>query len=129
MENWPYQNSYDHFFRDTPSLMPALRDGPCKLSSSHSSQQGICTQYLTCSPFFSPIVDLALALALSREPGTSFSDGEMERLVKNSLQKGFGKVPIWKGWCLQWHRSSREELPHFQGKEQWLHFAGAAVKG
>ena len=22
----------------------------------------------------------------------------------------------------------REELPYFQGKEQWLHFAGAAVK-
>ena len=24
--------------------------------------------------------------------------------------------------------SSREELPYFQGKEQWLHFAGAAMK-
>ena len=24
--------------------------------------------------------------------------------------------------------SSWEELPYFQGKEQWLHFAGAAVK-
>ena len=24
--------------------------------------------------------------------------------------------------------SSREELPHVQGKEQWLCFAGAAVK-
>ena len=25
-------------------------------------------------------------------------------------------------------RSSREEIPLIQGKEQWLHFAGAAVK-
>ena len=25
-------------------------------------------------------------------------------------------------------RSSPEEIPHVQGKEQWLHFAGAAVK-
>ena len=24
--------------------------------------------------------------------------------------------------------SSWEELPYFQGKEQWLHFAGAAMK-
>ena len=24
--------------------------------------------------------------------------------------------------------SSHEEIPHVQGKEQWLHFAGAAVK-
>ena len=24
--------------------------------------------------------------------------------------------------------SSREELPHIQGKEQWLHFAGAGEK-
>ena len=24
--------------------------------------------------------------------------------------------------------SSREEIPHVQGKKQWLHFAGAAVK-
>ena len=24
--------------------------------------------------------------------------------------------------------SSREELPYFQGMEQWLHFVGAAVK-
>ena len=23
---------------------------------------------------------------------------------------------------------SHEEIPHIQGKEQWLHFAGAAVK-
>ena len=27
-----------------------------------------------------------------------------------------------------WHRSSQEELPHIQGKEQQVHFAGAAVK-
>ena len=25
-------------------------------------------------------------------------------------------------------RGSHEEIPLFQGKEQWLHFAGAAVK-
>ena len=140
MENGPYQNSYYNFFRDTHSArMPALRDGPRKLSSSHSFQQGICTRYLTCSPLFSPRVDLSLAL--SREPGTSSSDEELERLAKNSLQKGFGMVPIWKELRLRWRRSSREELPtskvkggsqeelpHVQGKEQRLCFSGAAVK-
>ena len=29
---------------------------------------------------------------------------------------------------LWWRRGDWKELPHVQGKEQWLHFAGAAVK-
>ena len=32
------------------------------------------------------------------------------------------------GVAAAWCRSGPEELPHIQGKEQWLHFAGAAVK-
>ena len=31
-------------------------------------------------------------------------------------------------WQLWWRRGDWKELPHVQGKEQWLHFAGAAVK-
>ena len=50
--------------------------------------------------------------------------------------KGFGIVnkaetdvflevrQLW--WMAQ--KRSQEELPHVQGQEQWLHFAGAAVK-
>ena len=120
MENGPYQNSYYNFFRDTHSaLMPALRDGPRKLSSSHSSQQGICTWYLTCSPLFSPSVDLSLAL--SREPGTSSSDEELERLAKNSLQKGFGMVPIWKELRLWCRRSGREERQRGAAERSYPH--------
>ena len=41
-------------------------------------------------------------------------------------------VVVWSFFGMEqhlwWCRSGREELPHVQGKEQRLHFAGAAVK-
>ena len=42
--------------------------------------------------------------------------------------KGFGIVNKAEIAMLKVRKGSGEEIPLIQGKEQWLHFAGAAVK-
>ena len=67
-------------------LMPALRWSRLAWFLSSLSAGYLHWTFDVFSIFFSPNVDLTLSL--SRETGTSFSDGKMEELVKVSLQKG-----------------------------------------
>ena len=46
------------------------------------------------------------------------------KMVEELRQRRKGKIYLFAVWC----RNSREEITRVQVKEEWLHFAGAAVK-
>ena len=52
------------------------------------------------------------------------SDEDLQIAEKRREAKGKGEKERFAVWC----RNSREEITRVQVKEEWLHFAGAAVK-
>ena len=49
--------------------------------------------------------------------------GENPSQGKGGIKEGLEELPMWKV-----RKGGGEEIPLIQGKEQWLRFAGAAMK-
>ena len=85
--------------------------------------KGICFQYSRDDP--SKI--LVKASVLKRAKETCLSQANVSRRAKEQLLRGCRRAE--RSYSMfKVRRGGREEIPLVQGKEQWLCFAGAAVK-